>query len=199
MKLFYSPTSPYARKVRMLAIAKGLDAQIELLSVNVSVEQPELFAANPLGKVPSLLLDDGEALFDSPVICRYLDSLSGAPLIPTLGWSQWQVLRWEALADGLMDASYNLVMEQRSRPEHERSPNAMARWRTEIERTLAHIEKQLDTLSDELNHAHIALGAALGYLEFRLPELLQQAGGANTLAWYGEFRELPMMQETMPG
>ena len=198
MKLFYSPTSPYARKVRMVAIETGLAAQIDVISVNVAQEQPELFAANPLGKVPALVLENGEALFDSPVICRYLDSLSGNTLLPLSGWQHWEVLRWEALADGLMDAAYNRVMEERSRPEHERSPAAMTRWETEITRTLQHIETRLDTLGEDLTLAHLALGAAIGYLEFRLPHLLQATAYPQTLAWYVLFRARPAMQATQP-
>jgi glutathione S-transferase len=116
-------------------------------------------------------------LFDSPVICRYLDRLDDVPLISASGWQQWEVLRWEALADGLTDAAYNLVMEQRSRPEQERSPPTMQRWSAEIIRTLQYIETRLETLGDALTLAHIALGAAVGYLEFRLPQL---GGGLPT-------------------
>lgn len=199
MKLFYSPTSPYARKVRMLAIEKGLDGSIETVTLDVSKPTLALLATNPLGKVPALLLDNGEALFDSPVICRYLDSLAAPALIPPTGWQQWEVLRWEALADGMTDAAYNLVMEQRSRPEHERSPPTMARWAAEITRTLHYIETRLDSLGDKLTLAHIALGAALGYLDFRLPQLLQESGCTQVTGWYEEFRQRPAMQATQPG
>lgn len=198
MKLFYSPTSPYARKVRMLAIEKGLDACIESVTVDVSQPTPELLTTNPLGKVPALLLDNGEAIFDSPVICRYLDSLANPPLIPSAGWQQWEVLRWEALADGLTDAAYNLVMEQRSRPENERSPRAMERWTTEITRTLHYLETRMETLGEELTLAHIALAAAVGYLDFRLPPLLRESGCKQLLGWYDSFRERPAMQTTVP-
>ena len=199
MKLFYSATSPYARKVRMLAIEKGLDAAIETVTVDVSKPTSELLTTNPLGKVPALLLDNGEAIFDSPVICRYLDSLAEPALIPATGWQHWEVLRWEAIADGLTDAAYNLVMEQRSRPDHERSPPAMQRWATEITRTLQYVETRLESLGDELTLAPIALGAALGYLEFRLPSLLQESGCPQLIAWYETFRERPAMQATLPG
>lgn len=198
MKLFYSPTSPYARKVRMVAIETGQDAYIETISVNVAQEQPELFAANPLGKVPSLVLANGEALFDSPVICHYLDSLSGHTLLPQSGWQHWEILRWEALADGLMDAAYNRVMEERSRPECERSPAAMTRWENEITRTLQHLETRFDTLGASLTLAHLALGAAIGYLEFRLPHLLHSAACPQTLAWYAQFHARPAMRATQP-
>lgn len=199
MTLFYSPTSPYARKVRLLALEKGLDARITTVTVDVSKPTVELLASNPLGKVPALLLENGEALFDSPVICRYLDRLDDVPLIPASGWQQWEVLRWEALADGLTDAAYNLVMEQRSRPEQERSPPTMQRWSAEIIRTLQYIETRLETLGDVLTLAHIALGAAVGYLEFRLPQLLQEARCPHIITWYAVFRQRPAMLATQPG
>ncbi len=183
----------------MLAIEKGLDSNIETITVDVSKPTPELLTTNPLGKVPALLLDSGEALFDSPVICRYLDSLAAPTLIPHEGWRQWEVLRWEAIADGMTDAAYNLVMEQRSRPEHERSPATMQRWATEITRTLQYIETRLGTLGEELTLAHLALGAAVGYLDFRLPPLLQDSGCTAVLDWYEEYRQRPSMQATLPG
>lgn len=183
----------------MLAIEKGLDSGIETITVDVSKPTPELLATNPLGKVPSLLLDNGEALFDSPVICRYLDSLAAPTLIPQEGRQQWDVLRWEAIADGMTDAAYNLVMEQRSRPENERSPATMQRWASEITRTLQHMEPRLDTLGEELTLAHLALGAAVGYLDFRLPQLLQDSGCTNVLNWYEKYRKRTSMQMTMPG
>lgn len=199
MKLFYSPTSPYARKVRLLAIEKGLDAHIETVTVDVSQPTPELLATNPLGKVPALLLDNNETVFDSPVICRYLDGLAEPRLIPPQQMAELEVLRWEALADGMTDAAYNLVMEQRSRPETERSPRAMERWATEITRTLHYIDTRLDTLGGELTLAHLALAAAVGYLDFRLPHLLRESGCTRLLDWYDSFRLRPAMQATMPG
>lgn len=199
MKLFYSPTSPYARKVRMLAIEKGLDAAIETVLTDVSKPTPELLAANPLGKVPALLLDNGETVFDSPVICRYLDRLAEPHLIPQEPLPELAVLRWEALADGMTDAAYNLVMEQRSRPAQERSPAAMARWEAEITRTLQYIETRLETLGDGLTLAQLALAAAVGYLDFRLPQLLRESGCPQLLAWYDGFRTRPAMLLTAPG
>jgi len=182
----------------MLAIEKGLDTRIETIPVNVNQPTPDLLAANPLGKIPALLLDNGETLFDSPVICHYLDSLAAPALIPQTGWRHWEVLRWEALADGLTDAAYNLAMEQRSRPETERSPAAMQRWATEITRTLQYMEKQLDSLGTGLTLAHLALGAAIGYLELRLPQLLQDADCPQLSDWYRQFRKHPAMQATRP-
>ncbi len=201
MKLFYSPTSPYARKVRLLAIEKGLDTLIETVTIDTANPAPELLNANPLGKVPALWLDHGETIFDSPVICRYLDNLKQPYWIPREPTAEIEVLRWEALADGLTDAAYNLVMEQRGRPEQERSPRAMERWTTEITRTLRYIETHMATLPSGTTLAPLALAAALGYLDFRLSHLLRSERSEQyptLLAWYDTLRESPAMRATQP-
>lgn len=198
MKLFYSPTSPYARKVRLLAIEKGLDTLIETVKIDTANPAPELLNANPLGKVPALWLDNGETIFDSPVICRYLDNLKQPYWIPREPTAEIEVLRWEALADGLTDAAYNLVMEQRSRPEQERSSRAMERWTTEITRTLQYIETHMATLPSGTTLAPLALAAALGYLDFRLAHLLRSEQHPQLLTWYDTLRESPAMQATQP-
>ncbi len=198
MKLFYSPTSPYARKVRMLLLENGLASQVEPVIVDTSQPDPVFLQANPLGKVPVLVLDNGEALLDSPVICRYLDSLAQQSFLPQSGWEQWDVLRWEATADGMIDAAYNLVMERRTRPEEERSPRIMLRWAMEITRTLQHIETRIASLGDTVTLAHIALGAAIGYLEFRLPAVLKEANCPQVNAWYAAYKTRPAMEATLP-
>ncbi|HHS84345.1 MAG TPA: hypothetical protein ENK38_05385, partial [Gammaproteobacteria bacterium] len=96
MKLFYSKTSPYSRKVRLVIHEKGLQQAITSVVCNPFDEVPELEAANPLGKVPTLIMDDGASLYDSPVICAYLDTLTPDRLIPESGRERWNVLRWEA-------------------------------------------------------------------------------------------------------
>ena len=106
MKLFYSPTSPFVRKVVACAITRDLDGQIERIRTDAHASPAALLAANPLSKVPCLLTQDGEALFDSPVICEYLDSIGDAPpLFPDHGATRWVALRYQALGDGMMDAA----------------------------------------------------------------------------------------------
>jgi glutathione S-transferase len=114
MQLYYSATSPYVRKVRVVAIEKGLDGDIELIEA-MPWPDPSLIATqNPLGKVPALVLDDGTALYDSPVICEYLDTLGeGNRLLPPVGPARWRSLRIQALADGIMDAAVSIVLERR--------------------------------------------------------------------------------------
>ena len=209
MKLYYSNTSPYSRKVRLVVIEKGLQSQVEEVLVNPFEESltdnnTALVNANPLGKIPTLLLDNGKALFDSPVICNYLDSLSDSLLlIPADETRRLDVLRWEALADGMTDAAYNLVMEQR-RPVSEQSSAWQARWASEIHRTLEYIEKDLDQLGDELTLAHLSLAAAMGYLDFRLAEVLYKVARPKgtlypkALAWYESFNTKLSMITTLP-
>jgi glutathione S-transferase len=184
---------------------KNLQNKVQELPVNPFQSNPDLEAANPLRKIPTLILNNGEALFDSPVICHYLDDLSDeTPLIPQNNNNlKWSILRWEALADGIMDAAYNVVME-RLRPNEEQSASWIARWSEEIQLSLQHIENSIHELGKEPTLAHLALGAAIGYVDFRLSGLLyeseypQVAIAPNTLTWYEAFRTRPSMLDTQP-
>ena len=198
MKLYYSHTSPYSRKVRLLIYEKGLHDQVMQILCNPFDDTAELKAANPLGKIPTLIMDNGEALFDSPVICEYLDCLgTNSRLVPESGQERWQTLRWEALADGMTDAAYNMVMEKR-RPEQEQSNKWATLWSEEILRSLHHIEHNLPTLPDQITLAQLALAAAIGYLEFRLPELLTASECVLAKSWYAHFKDRESMMETRP-
>lgn len=204
MKLYYSITSPYSRKVRLVISEKGLDAQVEGIVVNPFVDNPQLNAANPLGKIPALQLDDGETLFDSPVICRYLDGLSDQyPLIPQDDRQHWMTARWEALADGMTDAVYNLVMERR-RPASEQSPTCIGRWAAETQRVLQYMEQRVSELEGDITLAQLAVATSIGYLDFRIPELLyeaqcpQVAEYPRLLAWYEKIASRPSMLATRP-
>ena len=197
MRLFYSKTSPYSRKVRLVIHEKGLQNTIISVACNPFDEVPELEAANPLGKVPTLILDDGSSLYDSPVICAYLDSLTPGRLIPESGRERWNVLRWEALCDGVVDATYNIVMERR-RDTQEQSAGWIEQWKTQVIRTLNHIEATIDMLPSQVTLAQLALGTALGYLEFRLPDLDWRSRCPALAAWYGDFSVRDTMQHTLP-
>ena len=106
MKLYFSPTSPYVRKVRACAISREIDGQIELIPTNPNESRTEFVAINPLAKVPALVTDDGLALFDSPVICEFLDSIGDSlPMFPTHGAPRWRALKLQAIGDGILDAS----------------------------------------------------------------------------------------------
>jgi len=204
MKLYYSTTSPYSRKVRLVVLEKGLGVRVEELVVNPFKGDLELNALNPLGKVPVLLLDDGESLFDSPVICRYLNGLSDRhPLVPHEYRRHWLTMRWEALADGMTDAAYNLVMERR-RPAAEQSPGWIGHWATEIQCVLRHMEERVSELDGDITLAQLAVATSIGYLDFRVPELLYEAQCPQVAeypclqAWYEKFASRPSMLATRP-
>lgn len=198
MRLLYSPTSPYARKVRVTAAEKGLTDKIEVVTINPFDDIADLGPVNPVGKVPALVMDSGTTLYDSPVICEYLDSLGGgASLLPASGEARWTVLRQQALADGVLDAAFSLVMEMR-RPEGERSQSWIDRWTAGIYRSVDAIDAEAGSLSADVTLAHVAFGCALGYLDFRLGDLNWRDGRANAAAWYETFGARPSMTSTDP-
>ena len=201
MKLYYSKTSPYSRKVRMMVHEKGLQQVITSVACNPFEEVRELEAANPLGKVPTLILEDGSSLCDSPVICAYLDTLTPDRLIPESGSDtnreHWNVLRWEALCDGVLDAAYNIVMERR-RDAREQSAGWIEQWKSQVSRSLGHMEADIDTLPERLSLAQLSLGAALGYLDFRLPDLDWRSQCPALATWYDGFSKRDAMQSTWP-
>jgi glutathione S-transferase len=199
MKLYYSPTSPYVRKVSVTALETGLEANLERVPTNVSAPDAALAAANPLAKVPALITDDGLVLFDSPVICEYLDSLHGGRrLFPDQDPERWQALRRQALADGLLDAAVLCRMET-FRPEARRWPE----W---TEQQWAKVTRALDVLEAEAASqppepptiGDIAVGCALGWLDFRALAGDWRPGRPQLAAWYEVFAARPSMQATVP-
>lgn len=197
MKLYYANTSPYARKARVTIIEKGLDDRIETIFQNPFEDSADLVAANPLKRVPALVDDTGIAIFDSPVICAYLDTFGeGAKLIPE-GNNRWATLTGEAMADGILDAAFAIVMERR-RPEEQQSEMWFGRWESAISRTLDAIEADLSSFEGEISLAQIALGCALGYLDFRLPDLEWRPGRTRLKFWFKENEKRPSMQATVP-
>lgn len=203
MKLYVSGTSPYSRKVRLVIYEKDLVGQVEEQLINPFENNNELVKVNPLGKIPVLILDNGETLFDSPVICRYLDSLpSDQPsLIPED--NVWQVLRWQALADGLTDAIYNLVMERR-RPDNEQSTSWISMWTKDVEHALLEMESKLDQLGEVITLAHLAVATSIGYLELRMATLFYTSASAQAAmypkihSWYEKFKTRSSMLVTQP-
>ncbi len=195
MKLFYAVTSPYARKVRLTLREKGLEA--EEIHTSPYDDMPELRAANPLGAVPTFIRDDGNPLYDSPVICAWLDSLTEQNQLIPADETRWEILRGEALCDGILDAAFSSVMEKR-RPETEQSSYWLDRWERAIIRSLDVIENDLSVFQGELTIAQLALGSALGYLDFRLPHLKWQEQRPNTAAWFEAFSNRQSMIDTKP-
>lgn len=174
MKLYGSLGSPYARKVRILLAEKNIPH--EFVIARGSAPDSPVPALNPLGKIPTLLRDDGRALYDSPVIVEYLDSLgSGPKLIPEDFDARIEVKRWEALGDGVAEATVNINHEYREPPDKQRSAEWFTKQRQKIDRSLALMEKDLGShefcFGGRFTLADIAAGYALGYLDHALPEV----------------------------
>lgn len=196
MKLFHSPTSPYVRKVIACAITRGIDGQIELLRTNANASPPELLAANPLSKVPCLVTEDGVALFDSPVICEYLDTVGDAlPMFPAHGAARWRALKQQAMADGILDASVPRRAELQ-KPQDEGRAAWIARQRAAVERTLDALEA--DPPHRSVDIGSIAVGCALGYLDFRYANEPWRPNRPKLAAWFEAFAQNPGIAQTAP-
>ncbi|ETW11854.1 putative glutathione S-transferase family protein [Roseivivax marinus] len=199
MTLLMAGPSPYVRKVRVTLIETGLADQTETQKVAASPLEPDptLTAMNPVGKVPTLLREDGPALYDSRVICRYLDARAGAGLYPES--RLWEVLTLEATADGILDAAVGMIYEARFRPEEKRhAPWLEGQW-AKIARSLDALEDRWTShLAGRVTMAQIAIGCALGYLDFRHPERDWRAGRPQLAAWFEKASETEAMQATKP-
>ena len=198
MRLRYSTTSPYVRKVTSTAHELGLFEQLELVPTNAWDPASDLPEDNPLGKIPTLLLDDGEVLYDSPVICAYLDALAGGRLLPAEGMQRWRVLRNEARGDGVLDAAVLVFLERNRRGEGERS----AWWEQLQLDTLGYALDTMETLAarfgESVDLGQLTCAVALGYLDFRFPDLHWRQGRSALDRWYETFVDRLSLQATMP-
>jgi glutathione S-transferase len=192
MKLLHTKRSPFARKVRVIALEKNIP--LDLVDEDLQKKSQRLLDANPLGKVPTLVLDNGTTVFDSPVICRYLDDLNDKiRMVPQDEAGRIEVLKWEAFADDLMTAAINLYMEKIRHPQdfHKDFTDTLER---NILTAFAYIEKNLNRLRT-FNLAPVAVASAIGYVHFRLPHLKAQG---KLLEWFEEISERPSMAQTIP-
>lgn len=200
MRLFHSPTSPYVRKVMVLLHETGQLQDVEIVtgSGNPLNAGAAPLDANPLGKVPALERDDGPALYDSRVICRFLDDRAKAGLYPADA-RLWDTLVLEATADGILDAGLLMIYESRLRPEDIRfAPWVEGQW-AKIDRALEVLETRwIGHLNGPLDMGQIALGCALGYLDFRFAARDWRADRPHLAAWESEFARRPTMVATRP-
>ena len=198
MKLYYSATSPYARKVMVVAHEVGVADRIELLISDRSIFDG-INPATPLGKVPSLELDSGMVLYDSVVICEYLDSLSaGVKLFPRNGDpDKWAVLVLHALATGMTDAQHDRGINM-AMPAGEGSPSWDARNKLCIDQCLDVLEKQAESFGDQPDIGLIAVACALGFHDLRFPAEAWRTGRPRLGGWYEQFSKRDSMVLTRP-
>lgn len=197
MKLLIAQTSPYARKCRITALEKGI-SNIEEVHVQPVNEPEKLNHLNPLGKIPCLIYGDNQTLFDSPVICAYFDEIGDGPrLMPKAGAAHWAMRRHEALFDGILDSAFNMVIDLR-RPKPQQSEEWQQRWGEAIDRALSQAQAELDTIKGDISTAQIALGCAIGYVEFRLGDRDWLAPYPHLRDWYASYYQRPAMQATLP-
>ena len=201
MKLIGSLTSPYVRKVRIVFMEKKVDVDLEL--ENVWAADTKISHNNPLGKIPCLILDDGEAIYDSRVIAEYADTLSPVgKLIPAGSRERATVKTWEALADGVDDAGILARLEVTLRPLEQQSPDWLERQMGKIDTALAQMSRELGENDwchgNQLTLADIAVGCALGYMLFRFPNIAWQAQYPNLDALYQKLMQRPSFAETVP-
>ncbi len=198
MKLRTSPTSPYARKCVIVALETGLAARIEMVPTSPFGET-DLPRDNPLGKVPTLITDGGEALFDSPVICEYLDSLhDGHRLVPVSGGARWTQLRLQALADGILDAAVAKRVETAMRPEDRRWPGWVERQDKAITRSLDVLEEECGAWAGDFLIGQITVVTALDYLDFRFADQPWRAGRPRLAAWYAAIASRDSVVQSVP-
>ncbi|MGV6801073.1 MAG: glutathione S-transferase N-terminal domain-containing protein [bacterium] len=170
MQLLYSQTSPYARTVRLVIAHHKLEELIDLIPADPFGRREELQAINPLGKIPALVRQGGDVLYDSIVINQYLDRLGQQETLFPVDQNEWPIRRSYALAIGVIDAALNLVMELR-RPKQEQSSGWCERWQENILTAVAVIGEDYQKLPDQLSIAHLAIVTACDYLSFRLPSI----------------------------
>jgi glutathione S-transferase len=195
MKVLSSPASPFGRKVKLTAIIKGLQDQVEFVTTAASAPEN----SNPLAKIPVLITDDGTNIYDSPVICEFLDAqVATNVLFPGEGARRWQTLTLGALADGIIDAAILLVYESRYRPENMRVDAWVEMQQVKIDRALDHLETAPPQFGDHPDYGHVTLACALGYLDFRHGGKWR-TGHPKMVAWLENFdKAVPGFKETAP-
>jgi glutathione S-transferase len=195
MKIYYSPFSPFVRKVLVCAFELGIAIE-RLASIAHPVSRdPTIVKVNPLGQVPTLLTDEGTAVYDSRVICEYLDAQAGmGRLFPSAGMARWRSLREQALADGLIDAALLMRYEQVVRPDGMRFTPWYDGQHEKIVAALDQCEPWADNFEDRVDIGTISIACALGYLDLRFSK--ENWRNRTTLAaWYQRFSTRPSMQQ----
>lgn len=200
MRLYHSPASPYVRKVMVVLHETGQDADIERVHAAGNPIDPGSMPTheNPLGKIPTLIRDDGSATYDSRVICRFLDDRAGGGLYPAAP-KLWDTLTLEATGDGMLDAALLMMYEVRTRPEEMRLALWVESQWEKVVRALDVLEARwIGHLNGPLDIGQIAVGCALGYLDFRLGARDWRGGRPGLTAWFDGFSLRDSMKATRP-
>ena len=198
MKGYATINSPFARKVRMAAMETGQPDLIDWRMLSREQRAEMLPAINPLGKVPVVVLDNGEALYDSPVICAYVDAQHDGPkLIPAAGPERWRVLRLEALGDGLAEAVVALAQEG-AKAQEQQSPRVIERQGAKVSAALGVLEAEAGAFRDPPSMGEIAAACALGYMDYRAVAAGWRDRHPALAAWYAEIGARPSFAQTLP-
>jgi glutathione S-transferase len=200
VRIFYSATSPFVRKCLICAHELSLFGRLELIpaAAHPVNRDRSVVAVNPLGKVPTLVTDEGIVLYDSRVICEYLNSLGNRLLLPTQGALRWTALADQALADGIMDAAILTRYETAVRPEHLLWNDWVTGQLDKVTCGLAALELRARALGERVDMGTIAFGCALGYLDFRFAALGWREKHPDTAVWFDRFAKRDSMMATRP-
>ncbi|PMV24392.1 MULTISPECIES: glutathione S-transferase family protein [unclassified Pseudomonas] len=202
MTLFHNPASPFVRKVRVLLAETGQQDRVALYGCMPTPVNPDaqVVEGNPVGKIPALRLADGSVLHDSRVILDYFDHQHvGTPLIPRDGSARWRRLTLASMADGIMDAAVLVRYETALRPAEKHWDQWLNEQRNKIRRTLAELEADaIAELTSHFDIAAISVACALGYLDFRHPDMHWRSDSPKLAAWYAEVSQRPSMLQTQP-
>jgi glutathione S-transferase len=200
MKLHWSPRSPFVRKVVILLHETGLKEQVEYVRsvAAIATPNPALMLDNPLSQIPALVLDSGHALYDSPVICEYLDALhQGAPFFPPAGPARWLALQRQALADGML-AILLLWRQERMKAATQQLPEWLAAFEVKISASLDRLEAGAAALDAGFDIGHVTIGCMLSYLDYRFADIDWRASRPLLAAWHRQFCSRPSVLATAP-
>jgi glutathione S-transferase len=197
MKLRYSMTSPFVRKVLVTAIETGQEREIERIPTVPTDPASGIATHNPLNKVPALILDDGTILLDSAVICEYLDHRKGGKLFPAPGSARWAALKRQALSDGIMDAAI-LRRYEMQRPENLRSAEWDQRQKLKVDQSVAALEQEAAGFGDAFDIGTVTVAIMLDYLDFRFASEGWRQRSPDLVKWHKTFSARPSLQSTLP-
>ena len=198
MKLIYSGASPYARKARAAAIETGMADKIEMLEINPWADPDGYRDINPVGKVPALVRDDGPALYQSNVVCEFLDAHGETKIYPDIGHARWTALRQLAAADGILDASVLTRMEGMFHEGESASRKLIDRQELSVDEALKQLEGEAGDLEGPITIGQIAVACALGYRDFRFADKDWRGAHPKLAAWYAGFAKRASITETDP-